>query len=113
MAKKRNYALTPPANLTELNKESMLAYVEGLGKDEDLLWFIELLDSNKEIKHFNFDTKDGKHKKGDEINGYNLTVIRKAFAKRYFPNLLENKQKKAPEPFETRLEEIRKRLGKK
>ena len=111
MAKKRNYALTPPANLTELNKESMLAYVEGLGNDDELIWFIELLDSNEEIKHFNFDTKDGKHKKGDEIKGYNLPKIRKAFAKRYFPRLLEKPPKPA-DSFGKRLEELRKKVKK-
>lgn len=112
MAKKRNYALTPPANLTELNKESMLDYVVGLEDEKEVAWFIELLDSNEEIKHFNFDTKDGRHKKGDEIKGYNLPKIRKAFAKRYFPALLDKKEKKPVDSFGKRLEELRKKVNK-
>ena len=112
MAKKRNYALNPPANLTELNKESMLDYVIGKNSDEELSWFINLLDSNREKKEYKFDTKNGKHKKGDELEGYNLPPIRKAFANRYFPKLLEKKEKKIPDTFEKRLEELRKKLKK-
>lgn len=112
MAKKRNYALNPPANLTELNKESMFDYVEGLENDDELAWWVDLLDSNEEIKQFNFDTKDGKHKKGDEIKGYNLPVIRKAFAKRYFPKLLEKKAKEPNDSFKTRLQKARDKVKK-
>jgi len=112
MAKKRNYALNPPANLTELNKDSMLDYVIGLNDEKELAWFIDLLDNNKEMKEYKFDTKDGKHKKGDPLEGYNLPPIRKAFARRYFPSLLEKKTKKQIDNFEKRVEEIRKQLKK-
>lgn len=111
MAMKRNYATNPPAKLTELNKESMLAYVAGLNSDEDLVWFIDLLDTNTVTKTLNFDTTDGKRKKGDEIKGYNLPVIRKEFAKKYFPALLEKKAKTVSS-FEKKLEELRKKVNK-
>ena len=112
MAKKRNYALNPPASLTELNKDSMLAYVEGLGKDEELVWFIELLDNNQETKQYQFTSKSGSFKAGDTYTGYNMPVIRKEFAKRYFPNLLEKKAQKPADSFSKRLEELRKKVNK-
>lgn len=111
MAKKRNYATNPPANLTELNKESMLEYVAGLDSDEDLVWFIDLLDNNTVTKTLNFDTKDGKRKKGDEVKGYDLPVIRKEFAKKYFPALLEKKAKTITS-FDKKLEALRKKVNK-
>lgn len=112
MAKKRNYALNPPANLTELNKDSMLDYVIGLNDEKELAWFIDLLDNHKEMKEYKFDTKDGKHKKGDPLEGYNLPPIRKAFARHYFPSLFEKKTTKPQNSFEARLEEARKKINK-
>ncbi|MBR2507900.1 MAG: hypothetical protein IKB70_13700 [Bacilli bacterium] len=112
MALKRNYAETPPQKLTELNKESMVDYVESLGKDDELLWVIDLFDNNKETKVYNFDTNGGAHKKGEEYEGYNMKVIRQEFAKRYFPTLLEKKKKKPTASFDKRLDELRKKLKK-
>ena len=112
MAKKRDYTKEPPKDLTELNKESMLLYVENLGKEEDLIWFIDLMDANAVEKEFNFDTKDGKHKKGDKLKGYDMPVVRKAFAKKYFPKLVEPKPKKPTTSFEKKLEELRQKVNK-
>ena len=109
---KRDYAKTPPKNLTELNKESMLDFVEGKNDEEELIWFLDLLDSNRQAKEFRFDTKDGKHKKGDALNGYNMEVIRRKFAERYFDEILEKKSKKKPTGFEERVEELRRKLQK-
>lgn len=112
MALKRDYAKTPPQKLTELNKDSMLDYVVGLGNEDDLAWIVNLFDSNKEKKVYNFDTNGGAHKKGEEYEGYNMKVIRTEFAKRYFSYLLEKKKKKPTGGFDKRLEELRKQIKK-
>lgn len=112
MALKRDYAKNPPQKLTELNKDSMLDYVVGLGKDEDIAWIVDLFDSNKEKKVYNFDTNGGTHKKGEEYEGYNMKVIREEFAKRYFSHLLEKKKKKQTGGFDKRLAELRKQIKK-
>lgn len=111
MAKKRNYKLNPPKSLTELNKESMLAYVADLG-DEDIIWFIDVLDSNKEEKQYQFTSKNGSFKKGDTYEGYNISAVRKAFAGRYFPDLLKTKATKSKDSFTKQLEELRKKVNK-
>ena len=90
----------------------MLAYVEGLGKDEELVWFIDLLDNNEEEKQYQFTSKNGSFKAGDTYTGYNIPVIRREFAKRYFPELLESKTKKPADSFTKKLEELRKKVNK-
>lgn len=108
MAIKRDYKAKPPENLTELNKDSMLAYVKSLGNKEDIKFFVELLDANRTPKTLYLETPN--HSKGDEITGYNMTAIRKAFAKRYFPKLLEKKKYVKKGSFEDELEKLRKEL---
>lgn len=112
MAMKRDYAKNPPEKLTELNKDSMLDYVIA-NKEEDIAWIVDLFDNNKEKKVYNFDTNGGAHKKGEEYEGYNMKVIRKEFAERYFPKLLEDKKKKKQAGgFDKRLAELRKQINK-
>ena len=95
MAQKRDYATTPPQKLTELNKDSMLNYVVGLDKEEDISWLLDLFENNKGEK------------------GYNMKDIRIAFANRYFAELTaEKKKKKATNSFDKRLDELRKKYKK-
>lgn len=104
MAKKRNYALNAPQKLNELNKESMLAFMKDK-TDAEKEWFKKLFASNKETKTYNFDTKT--HKKGDAYTGYNMTVIRREFANKYFPKLTEKKKPTSKQPsFEDALNEL-------
>ena len=112
MALKRDYRLNPPTKLTELNKDSMLDYVIGLADDKEAAWYIDLLDANIVKKTYNFDTNGGKHKKGEEYEGYDIHKIRREFAKRYFPDIVEKKSKKPTTTHDTKLEELRKKLGK-
>lgn len=112
MAKKRDYKLNPPENLSQLNKESMLHYVDSLDNIKELEWFIGVLDKNREKKTYKFDTRNGAHKKGDELDGYNLPPIRRAFASRYFPDLIKEKVKAPKKTFDEQVEELRKKLKK-
>lgn len=105
MAKKRDYTLNPPQTLNELNKESMLSFVKQLGK-EDSKWFAQLCIDNRIEKKYTFDSKNGTFKKGDTYKGYDLPVIRKAFAKKYFPVLVAPKPSKAKKSFDDELEDL-------
>lgn len=105
MAKLRNFKINPPESLTELSKDSMLAYVKELGKD-DAIWFAKLCRDNKVEKTYQFTSKNGSFKAGDKYEGYDMPVIRKAFAAKYFPQLLEKKKSKTKPSFDKELEEI-------
>lgn len=111
MAKKRDYKLNPPKTLADLNTESMLDFVEN-NYPEDLAWIVEVFDSNKETKEYKFNSKSGSFKKGDTFEGFDTPAIRKAFAKKYFPFLLEKKKatKKSAPTINDRLDKIRKGL---
>lgn len=110
MAKKRDYSVNPPKNLQELNKESMLDYIEN-HHPEDIDWFIELLDNNKKEKVSYMNAKNGGMKKGDVIEGYDWSVIKNAFMKKYFQSVLDEKKarKNKPDSFNTRIENLRNR----
>lgn len=105
MAIKRDYTINPPKTLNELNKESMLAYVKQLGK-EDAVWFAHLCKDNTVEKKYTFDSKSGTFKKGDTYTGYNIPVIRKAFAKKYFPSLIAPKASKSKPSFDDEIAEL-------
>ena len=100
MAQKRDYKKNPPDKLTELNKESMLDFMTDKDASEKA-WFKKLFADNKKEKKYNFDTKT--HKKGEEYNGYDMTTIRREFAKKYFPKLLEKKKSSSKPSFEDML----------
>lgn len=114
MATIKNYELNPPKKLSDLNKDSMLEYVIAQNDDEALDWFIKLVDSNKIKKVRTMDSKNGSFKKGDVYEDVDLPPVRRAFARRYFPALVEKKNKPTTkEPsFTDKLEEARKRLNK-
>lgn len=104
MPKKWNYHLNPPQKKSDLNKESMLDYVAKY-KPEDLEWFLDVLENNREKKENNLTKK--------EIDGFNNPAIRKAFGKRYFPALYESKKKKTDkESFEERMRKLRESINK-
>lgn len=104
MAKKWNYHLNPPKKKSDLNKDSMLDYVAKY-KPEDLEWFLDILENNREVKENNL-TKT-------EVNGFNIPAIRKAFGKKYFPDLFESKKKKTEtESFEERIKKLRNSIKK-
>ncbi len=108
MAIKRDYKANPPKKLTELNKDSMLAYVQGLNDKEEIKFIVKLFDDNQKAKTYQFDTKT--HKKGDELSGYDMPKIRKAFAKRYFPDMLKKKEYKKTDDFKSTLDKMREEI---
>lgn len=111
MAKKRDYSVNPPQNLSDLNKESMLDYIENY-HPEDIDWFIELLDNNPKERVSYMNAKNGGMKKGETISGYDWAVIREAFMKRYFNDVLEAKKakkNKKPDSFTDRINKLRKK----
>ena len=104
MAKKWNYELNSPKTKNDLNKDSMLDYVVKY-KPEDLEWFLDVLENNREVKENNLT--------GNKVNGYNIPAIRKAFGKKYFPYLYEDKKKKTTTTsFEDRVKALREGLKK-
>lgn len=102
MAKARDYSIIPPVKLTELNKESMLKFCKAKGSEE-LKWFIALCNENRKEKTNNLDNS--------KVNGFDDTVIKKEFAKKYFPDLVNKKKKKKPTTFEKMLQEAEKQLN--
>jgi len=88
MAKvKVDLKVTPPTNLTSLTKDAMLDYIISYGTKEDKKWYVELCNANLVEKENNLTKK--------KSVSPNLTEIRKEFAKRFFPSLLEEKKPKS------------------
>ena len=77
-----------PTKLSELTKQNMLAYMKDEGY-EDRIWFVNLMEKNEKEKKNNLPGYEG-----EVIQGYDMPKIRKAFAKKYFPELTKKKEKK-------------------
>lgn len=80
MAKaKLNPATDTPKNLVDITMDFMYDFVELKG-DEDKKWFGELVRKNVVEKT---------NSKGGKTRTYNAKVVRQAFVKKYFPNLIK------------------------
>lgn len=110
----KNYELNPPKKLSDLNKESMLQYIIAQNDTEALSWFLDLCETHKIKKVRTMDARNGSFKKGDIYITEDIAPIRKAFARKYFPNLVEKKTKtkKTTPTWEDMLEEARKKVNK-
>lgn len=78
-------AMPKPTTLSKVTQEYMLQYIKSYGTDDDIKWFKDLCNNNIETKTNNLD--------GKEVKGINLKTVRKEFAKRFHPELLEKKKK--------------------
>ena len=76
----------PPKSIPNLSKDAMLYYIQNYGTEEDIDWYIELCVSNQIKK---------KNNKGETIEGLDISKIRKAFAQRFFADLLKEKKPKS------------------
>lgn len=106
---KVDLSLNPPTNKKTLTAENMLFFIEKYGTDEDVAWYIDLLDNNHKKKTNNLT--------GDVVDGYNYPPIREAFAKRFFPAISDAEKKKGKkttvkETQKSRIENLRKRVNK-
>ena len=99
MANKKDLSLNPPVKLSELSKINMLDFIEKKSPEEGK-WFYNLMQDNK-IKRKNNLT-------GEIIDAYDIPKVRKAFAEKYFPVLVERKKKKESQSFEDRLAALNK-----
>ena len=77
---------TPPKAIPSLTKDAMLYFVKKYGTKEDKIWYVNLCKSNI-IKKTNNITKE-------VAEGLDISKIRKAFAQKFFPHLLEEKKTK-------------------
>ena len=77
---------TPPTAIPNLTQDAMLYYIDNYGTDEDCDWYIKLCVANQIKKQNN---------KGETIEGLDISKIRKAFAQRFFPSLLQEKKTKS------------------
>lgn len=101
--------LNKPTKKTELNKDSMMKYINEHATVEETEWFIELCANNRENKVNNLS--------GETINGYNIKAIREEFAKKFFPDISEKgklakkKANKSKKPtFEDNLEALKAKI---
>lgn len=78
---------TPPTAIPNLTKDAMLYYIKKYGTKEDKVWYVELCKSSTNKKTNNI-TKE-------VVEGLDISTIRKAFAKKFFPHLLEEKKAKS------------------
>lgn len=87
MAKSMLNPLTDtPASLTQLTEHFMLQYIRAKGSDEEKAWFKELCHANAVQRTNNLNGKTTK--------ALSLPPVRRAFAEKYFPQLLRKKQGK-------------------
>lgn len=76
----------PPKAIPNLTKDAMLHYIKNYGTKEDKVWYVNLCKSNIIEKKNNLTN--------EMSEGFNISAIRKEFAKKFFPNLLEEKKTK-------------------
>ena len=99
MATLKDLKLNPPETKADLTKGNMLKYIKAYGTDEEKKWFVELMEENRQKKINNID--------GSEVNGYDLPKVRKAFAEKFFPDLVKKQKVKSKKPtFEEELEAL-------
>lgn len=84
MARITDLKENPPTQLPHLTKDAMLSYVKNYGTNEDIDWYIDLCEKNLITKKNNLTNEN--------ITTPDIRVLRKEFAKRFFPNLLEEKK---------------------
>ena len=77
----------PPKSIPNLTKDAMFHYVKNYGTKEDKVWYVNLCNANTIEKKNNLTNEMGE--------GLDISKIRKEFAKRFFPNLLEEKKTKS------------------
>ena len=78
---------TPPKSIPSLTKDAMYFYIKTYGTKEDKVWYVELCNANTITKKNSHTKEDGE--------GLDISKIRKEFAKRFFPSLLEEKKAKS------------------
>lgn len=75
-----------PTSLTQLTKNFMLQYIKAKGTDEEKAWFKELCNAHAVQRTNNLNGKTTK--------ALSLQPVHRAFAEKYFPQLLRKKQGK-------------------
>lgn len=73
-----------PKTLTDITKDFMIVYLKSKGTPDDIKWFKELVANNTK-------TVENKIDNGKPIQQADYKTIRKAFASRFFPNLIKEK----------------------
>ena len=76
---------TPPKSIPNLTLQAMAHYVKNYCEKEDKVWYVNLCKSNVVAK-----------KSGEDqtTEGFDISKIRKEFAKKFFPELLKEKKAK-------------------
>lgn len=78
---------TPPKAIPSLTKDAMLHYIDNYGNAEDIEWYINLCQASTMEKKNNLTN--------EMVEGLDISKVRKEFAKRFFPSLLEEKKAKS------------------
>lgn len=85
MAKTKLNPLTDaPSKMNDLTKDFMLQYIKTKGTEADKKWYKGICAENKIERENTLPTTNGK-----KVSTYDFPVIRKAFAERFFPNLIK------------------------
>ena len=77
----------PPTSIPNLTKYSMGYYIRDYGTKEDKAWFVNLCKTHTKVMQNNL-TKE-------MIETLDISFVRREFAKRFFPFLLEEKKAKS------------------
>lgn len=89
-----------PQTKIEVTKPFMIAYMESVASEEDVNWFIEVIEKPENRKMY-------KNKlNGEEYEDIDIPVIRELFCKRFFPYL--NAKKKTALTFTDRIKALKK-----
>lgn len=75
-----------PKNLTRITQDFMLEYIKAKGTDEDKEWFKQMIEKNTVIKIDKKTNKEEKHLSNKDA--------KRAFAERFFPELVTKKKEK-------------------
>ncbi len=97
-SKKLNPVNEVPTTVNQLTKDYMLGYIKSHGNSDDKQWFKKLINENQKEKKNNL-TKE-------IILGLDIINIRKEFAKRFFPNLVNNTNKKKKSSVASFIDEV-------
>ena len=75
----------PPKSIPNLTLQAMAHYVQNYCTKEDRIWYVNLCKTNVIEK---------KNNANETTEGFDISKIRKAFAAKFFPELLKEKKAK-------------------
>ena len=90
-----------PSKKSELTKPFMLAYLRSAkATKEDVIWYREFVNNPDNRK------ENTNHLDGSTYNDIDITKVREAFGKKFYPFLYEERKNKKKKSFEEEIDDI-------